>query len=88
MSINTLSEITGDQIRTLEKYYIHLAEENIRQAAPFLPTIEASGNNAKIIDVPASQISDEVTEFKEQIMAIKADNLAEFKHKLVEYLTE
>jgi len=82
MSISTLSEITGDQIRTLEKYYIHLAEENIRQATPFLPTIETNENKEKIIDIPASQISDEVTELKEQILAIKADSIDEFKQKV------
>ncbi len=86
MLISTLSEITGDQIRTLEKYYIHLSEENIRQATPFLPTIETEKNEEKIIDVLAKQISDEVTELKEQITAIKADSVAEFKQKLAEYI--
>lgn len=86
MSISTLSEITGDQIRTLEKYYIHLAEENIRQATPFLPTIETDVNTEGIVDVPISQISDEVSELKKQIMAIEADSIAEFKQKLAELL--
>ncbi len=86
MLISTLSEISGDQIRTLEKYYIHLSEENIRQATPFLPTIETEKNEGKIIDVLAKQISDEVTELKEQITAIKADSVAEFKQKLAEYI--
>jgi len=37
MEINILSKITGDNIRTLEKYYIHLKEDIIRKAEEELP---------------------------------------------------
>ncbi len=38
MNIHTLSEITGDNIRTLEKYYIHLREETIKKSVGKIPS--------------------------------------------------
>ena len=37
MNIHTLSEITGDNIRTLEKYYIHLREDTIKKSVSKIP---------------------------------------------------
>ncbi len=61
MMISTLSEITGDKIKTLEKYYIEINENVIKESAKFITSVKPANelNSETKMVVPAIESTEQ-----------------------------
>lgn len=75
ININVLSEMTGDSVRTLEKYYVEIQHNVIQKAVVFLPEVTLSekivpANKTKEEAIAEIEAWPDLTEREKQILVI------------------